>query len=152
MKLLSLWFLQTKIVCTVNQSCLVRFSQGVLTISLSNLLLLSYNYHISSHKLLFPKFHFFFWLFVTSVDCSLPDSSVHGILQAKILEWVAILFSRGSYQLREWTWVSNIADRSITVWATREPKELSKPYQLMTVILWLWLREVDDARYVLLNS
>ena len=33
---------------------------------------------------------------VTSVDCSLPGSSVHGILQARILEWVAMLSSRGS--------------------------------------------------------
>ena len=40
-------------------------------------------------------------LFVTPVDCSLPGSSVHGILQARILEWVAISFSRGSSQPRE---------------------------------------------------
>ena len=36
------------------------------------------------------------------MDCSLPDSSVHGILQARILEWVAISFSRGSSQPKEW--------------------------------------------------
>ena len=36
-----------------------------------------------------------------SMDCSLPGSSVHGILQARILEWVAIPFSRGSSQPRE---------------------------------------------------
>ena len=35
------------------------------------------------------------------LDCSLPDSSVQGILQARILEWVAIPFSRGSFQLRD---------------------------------------------------
>ena len=35
------------------------------------------------------------------MDCSLPGSSVHGILQARILEWVAIPFSRGSSQLRD---------------------------------------------------
>ena len=40
------------------------------------------------------------------VDCSLPDSSVHGILQAKILEWIAISFSRSSSQPRDWTWAS----------------------------------------------
>ena len=40
------------------------------------------------------------------IDCSLPGSSVHGILQARILEWVAILFSRGSSQPRDRTWVS----------------------------------------------
>ena len=40
------------------------------------------------------------WLFVTPMDYSLPGSSVHGISQAKILEWVAIFFSRGSSQPR----------------------------------------------------
>ena len=40
------------------------------------------------------------------MDCSLSGSSVHGILQAKILEWVAISFSRASSQPRDLTWVS----------------------------------------------
>ena len=41
------------------------------------------------------------------MDCSLPDSSVHGILQARILEWVqAISSSRGSFRPRDWTHVS----------------------------------------------
>ena len=43
------------------------------------------------------------------VDCSPPGSSVHGILQARILEWVAIPLSRGSSQSRDQTWVSCIA-------------------------------------------
>ena len=43
------------------------------------------------------------------MDCSLPGSSVHGILQARILEWVAISLSRGSFQHRDWTYVSCIA-------------------------------------------
>ena len=42
------------------------------------------------------------------VDCSLPDSSVHGILQARILEWVAISSSKGSSQPRDRTHVSCI--------------------------------------------
>ena len=54
------------------------------------------------------------------IDCSLPGSSVHGILQARILEWVAISFSRGSSWLRNRTQVSYIAGRLITDWATRE--------------------------------
>ena len=37
------------------------------------------------------------------MDCSLPGSSVHGISQAKILEWVAVSFSRGSSEPRDWT-------------------------------------------------
>ena len=48
------------------------------------------------------------------------SSSVHGILQARILEWVAIFFSRGSSQPRDWTWISSIAGRFLTIWATRE--------------------------------
>ena len=46
-----------------------------------------------------------------SMDCSLLDFSVHGILQARILEWVAIPFSGGSSQPRNQTWVSCIAGR-----------------------------------------
>ena len=54
------------------------------------------------------------------MDCSLPSSSVHGILQAKVLEWVAVSFSRGSSQPRDQTQVSHTAGRHFTVWATRE--------------------------------
>ena len=46
------------------------------------------------------------------MDCSLPGSPVRGILQARTLEWVAISFSRGSSQPRDWTQVSSIAGRS----------------------------------------
>ena len=53
-------------------------------------------------------------------DCNPPDSSVHGISQAKILEWVAIFFSRGSSQLRDLTRVSCFAGGFFTDWATRE--------------------------------
>ena len=54
------------------------------------------------------------------MDCSPPASSVHGILQARILEWFAISFSRGSSWPRIQTWVSCIAGRFFIVWATRE--------------------------------
>ena len=54
----------------------------------------------------------------SSIDCSLPGSSVHGIFQAIVLEWVAISFSRGSSQPRARTRVSRIVDRRFTVWAT----------------------------------
>ena len=57
---------------------------------------------------------------VTPMDYSLPGSSVHGIFQAIVLEWVAISFSRGSSQPRDWTQVSRIAGRRFTIWATRE--------------------------------
>ena len=54
------------------------------------------------------------------MDCSSPGSSVHGILQARILEWVAISFSRGFSQPRDRTWVSCTGGRFFTDWATRE--------------------------------
>ena len=54
------------------------------------------------------------------VDCSLPVSSVHGILQERILKWVAYPFYKGSSQLRDQTWVSCITGRFLTIWATRE--------------------------------
>ena len=54
------------------------------------------------------------------MDCSPPGSSVHGILQARILEWVAISFSRESSRPRDWIQVSRIAGRCFNLWATRE--------------------------------
>ena len=54
------------------------------------------------------------------MDCSLPGSSVHGIFQAIVLEWIAISFSSGSSRPRDRTRVSRIVDRRFTVWATRE--------------------------------
>ena len=54
------------------------------------------------------------------MDCSLPGSSIHGILQARILEWVATAFSRRSSWPRDWTQVSGIVGRCFTIWATRE--------------------------------
>ena len=54
------------------------------------------------------------------VDCSLPGSSLHGILQARVLEWGAIAFSRGSSWPRDWTRVSCIPGRCFNLWATRE--------------------------------
>ena len=50
------------------------------------------------------------------------DYTVHGILQARILEWIAFPFYRGSSQLRDWTQVFCIAGRFFTSWATREAK------------------------------
>ena len=58
------------------------------------------------------------------MDCSPPDSSVYGILQARILEWVAIPFSKVSSQPRNWTQVFCIAGRFFTIWATREASSI----------------------------
>ena len=54
------------------------------------------------------------------MDCSLPGSSVLGTLQARILECVAIPFSRGSSQHRDWTWVSCMAGGFFIVWGSRK--------------------------------
>ena len=54
------------------------------------------------------------------MDCSLPGSSINGIFQARVLEWVAISFSRGSSWPRDRTLVSRIVGRRFTVWATSE--------------------------------
>ena len=55
------------------------------------------------------------------MDCNIPGSSVHGIFQARILEWVAISFSRGSSRPRDRTQVSYIIGRCFTIWATGKP-------------------------------
>ena len=57
------------------------------------------------------------------MDYNLPGSSIHGILQARILKEVAIPFSRGSFQHRDWTRGSCMAGEFFTVWATREAQE-----------------------------
>ena len=70
---------------------------------------------------------------------SLPGSSIHGIFQARALEWVAIFFSRGSPRLRDQTWVSRIAGRRFTIWATREAQEYwSGCYFLLQVVRILY--------------
>ena len=59
-------------------------------------------------------------LFCDPMDCSPPTSSVHGTSQARILEWVAISFSRGSLCPRDQIQVSWIAGVFFNIWATRE--------------------------------
>ena len=61
-----------------------------------------------------------------SMDFSLPGSSVHGILQARILEWVGISFSRGFSWPRDQTQLSHIAGRCFPIWATRVPGHFQK--------------------------
>ena len=59
------------------------------------------------------------------MNCSPPGSSIHGILQARTLEWVAISFSRGSSWPRDWTRASHIVGRRFTIWATSEVHDRS---------------------------
>ena len=72
------------------------------------------------------------------MDCSPPDSSVHRILQAQILEWVAIPFSRGSSQPRDQTQVSHVAGRLFTIWAISEAPEKKNEDKLKiwSVVAW----------------
>ena len=66
-------------------------------------------------------------------DCCPHGSSVHGILQARILEWVVISSSRGTSQPRDWTQVSYLIGRFFTVWVTREAWLLQLYYTF-----WYW--------------
>ena len=63
-----------------------------------------------------------------TMDCSPPGSFDNGILQVRILEWVAIPFSRGSSQPRDWTRVSLIVGRFFTIWTV-------DPYKLLLCVL-----------------
>ena len=84
------------------------------------------------------------------MDCGLPGSSFHGIFQARILEWVAISFSRGSSRPRDWTRVSHIiVSRRFTIWATREGHIQSSenhqpssfdPFGIKRLVFWGILR------------
>ena len=69
-----------------------------------------------------------------SMDCSLPGFSVHGILQARILEWVTISFSRGSSWPRDGTRVSHIVGRRFNLWATREAPKFSNRFHIVLEI------------------
>ena len=59
------------------------------------------------------------------MDCSLPGFSDHGIFQARVLEWVAISFSRESSRPRDRTQVSRIVGRHFTLWVTGKPLQVS---------------------------
>ena len=68
-----------------------------------------------------------------TMDCSLPGSSIHEIFQARVVERVAISFSRRSSPPRDRTQVYRIAGRHFTIWASREALMLSK------IWLFFWL-------------
>ena len=71
------------------------------------------------------------------MDCSAPGSSVHGIFQGRILEWVAVSFSRASSPPRDWTWVSCIEGRFFNNWATREVAKLCSMGTILSLICFL---------------
>ena len=79
--------------------------------------------------------------------CSRPVSSVHGILQARTLKWVAIPFSRGSSQPKDWTQVSCIAGGFFTIWATREALRYHNFLVLCLFLLQDWLLFENRAHF-----
>ena len=76
------------------------------------------------------------------IDYNPPGPSVHGILQARILEWVAILFSRGSSWPRDQTQVSCITDWLFTIWAIREAHPTTHTHTYIYACFAQWLSHV----------
>ena len=73
-------------------------------------------------------------MFCNPMDCSPSGSSIHGISQARILEWVAIFFSRGSSEPRDWACVSYV----LYCWATREAPGSMVVLSLISLESWLF--------------
>ena len=86
------------------------------------------------------------------MDCSLLGSSIHGIFQARILEWVAISFSRVTSCPRDWTRVSHIVGRRFTVWATREAIEIIWLNMLCLYQRMLFRCLIEWARSMYINK
>ena len=101
------------------------------------------------------------WALCDPMDCSQPGSTDFGILQARILERVAISFSRRSSQTRDWTQVSCTVGRHFTIWATKEVSCI-----LIVLIIYTWkmlelvtkpnchypLKQNEDARAILIHD
>ena len=104
------------------------------SVMLSNHLILILLSHMHTSRLLstFTSYHQVLFVCVLvaqscltlcdPMDCNLLGSSIHGIFQARILEWVVISFSRGSSPPRDRTQVSRTVGKLFTVWATRGPQ------------------------------
>ena len=88
--------------------------------------------------------------FCDPMDYSPPGFSVHGILQARILQWVAIPFSKGSSWPRDQTQVSGIAGRFFTICATRDEKLVTKTVLMQihreSKLILLWSIETSRLR------
>ena len=80
------------------------------------------------------------------MDYRPPGSSVPGILHARILEWVAISFSRGSSQPRHRTQVSCIAGRFFTIWATRKAPSLVHMLSQKSVAYFININLISNMR------
>ena len=81
-----------------------------------------------------------------------PGSSVLGILQARVLEWVAISFSRGSSQPRDQTQVSHIAGRRFNLCTTREAITKKEQRINTDLCIWVWMSVSSQAWMDLSNQ
>ena len=84
--------------------------------------------------------------------CSLPGSSVYGISQARILEWVFIPFSRGSFRSRDQTQVSCSAGGFFIVWATKKAKQVTKGQIVYDLTLMKSFSSVQFSCSVMFDS
>ena len=104
----------------------VKFSQShtnwVAEVEFSLHVFLILSYILSALSVLVAQSRLTLW---DPMDCSLPGSSVREILQARIMEWVAIPFSRRLSWPTNWIQVSCIAGSFFTIWATRALKTIS---------------------------
>ena len=99
-----------------------HFTISVLNVFLTTLILpwvyLSYSWNIV--KVYWVRFAQLRLTLCNTMDCSPPGSSVHGIFQARILEWFAIPFSRGSSWPRDRIQIFHVTGRLFTIWATNK--------------------------------
>ena len=80
--------------------------------------------------------------------CNRMDYTVHGILQARILEWIAFPFSRGSSQPRDRTQVSHTAGDLFTSWVTGKPEDMDS--QLSSLYHTTWCKRLEHS-YILVH-
>ena len=112
--------------CNLPNSLLIKFSENCFLFYF----LLKYSWFMCMHAKSLQSHP----TLCDPMDCMQPTrSSVHGILQARILEWVAISSSRGSSWPRVWTWVSCIAGRSFTTGPPGKSPEL--PGKLLAILI-----------------
>ena len=85
------------------------------------------------------------------MDCHWSGSSDHGVLQARVLEWVATPFSRGSSWPRDWTQVSHIAGRFFTIWAIRKAP-LNLGILQARILAWIAISLSGGSSYPVIES
>ena len=81
------------------------------------------------------------WLLCLTL-CNSVDYTVHGILQARIREWVGVPFSRGSFQPRDQIQVSPVASWFFTSWTTREAQEY---WSNLSLLQWIFLTQESNC-------